>query len=81
MTVRYDCDGPDCGHIIEEGDARIEVKLVRAELTPDELASDPEQMLQLVAEFGFTADHHFHTPACLASWAMARHLNESDTAP
>jgi hypothetical protein len=78
MTIRYDCDGPDCSVVIEEGEARIELKVVQAEPPPD---ADPELLAAVMIEFGFTADHHFHNPACLASWAMARHLNESDTAP
>lgn len=87
MTIRYACDGPDCPVVMAEHDPRIELSVVSPEppegLDPELLDGDITGVALSIEMplFGFTATHHFHQPACLASWAMARHLNESDTAP
>lgn len=82
MTIQYRCDGPDCAVMMDEDDGRIALDIVEPSPSVTVSVNDEEVEGEYVtavayASFGFgSGTHHFHSPACLASWAMAKHLED-----
>lgn len=76
MTVAYRCDGPDCEIVMD--DERWKIGLtVENKIVPQSMEPDEDGILPVI-EFhaiGMMNDSHFCSMACLASWAMSKHLD------
>lgn len=79
VTVLIQCDNPDCAKTFKDDARHIALKV---EGMPDMpvayVDSDGEPVYEALAlEMpGWFPHTHFCSPSCLASWAMAQHLDE-----
>lgn len=84
MTVRYDCDGPDCARRMDRSAPRLAITVEEGEKPlmrtwdPDDDDELPEVSIETL-DFYNDGDFHFCSDSCLTSWAMARALDQSST--
>lgn len=78
MTIAYRCDGPDCSTLMDEDTTKIALT-VEKKIEPQSMEPDEDGIFPVIeiASFGMMNDTHFCSMACLASWAMTKHLEEA----
>lgn len=84
MTIRYDCDGPDCEKRMGREDARLAITVEKGSQPVqvwDPADDGPLPEIEIETNFAFYSDGDFHfcSDSCLTSWAMARALDEQDS--